>query len=96
LSSGAMDAAPAAGNGPLHAVLNVGKTIKFSLRNDTKVSMKVMAGETEITLAPGKSVSVKLATGTKIVSEQATETVPAGSVLTVVTNALDDATLAIK
>lgn len=72
------------------------KQVSLNFRNDTASTIKVKAGEIEYTLEPGKTVHAKVNAGDKIVNEDATPTVAAGSVLAVVAPQLSDATLVIR
>jgi hypothetical protein len=89
----AMYAAPVAVHAPIYAMFGTAKTVKFNLRNDSKEVLKVKAGDAEMTLAPGKTVSVKLPVGTTVVAQEQTQKYHAGEVLTVVSHALDDSTV---
>ncbi|AXC11601.1 hypothetical protein ACPOL_2277 [Acidisarcina polymorpha] len=80
-SSRAAYAAPSA-NATYEMVTKI-KTVSFNLRNDSKVEMKVKAGESEITLEPGKAVPVKLAIGEKVVMVEDSPGHPAGTVVVV-------------
>jgi hypothetical protein len=77
-------------------VFSHAKTVSFSVRNDTKAPIKLMAGATEMTLAPGKTVAVKLTVGEKIVSQEATVNYPAGSVVITASPELSDTTVALN
>jgi hypothetical protein len=81
---------------PLHAIYSHVKMVSFSVRNDSKEPIKVKAGDSEVTLQPGKLVPLKLEAGTKIVAEEATPTFAAGELITVVSNELSDSTLVLK
>jgi len=81
---------------PLHAIYSHVKLVSFNVRNDTKEPIKVKAGDTEVTLQPGKLVPMKLEVGVKIVAEETTPSFAAGAVLSVVSTDLSDATLALK
>jgi hypothetical protein len=72
------------------------KMVSFSLRNDSKASISVRAGEQEMTLQPGKTVSVKLAEGTQIVATNSTANYAAGAVIQVVSSGLSDSTLVLN
>jgi hypothetical protein len=93
LSSEAMFAAPLAVHSPVHAMFSKEKTVKFNLLNATAAPIKVKCGDTEMTLQPGKDVPVKLAVGTKVVVEEASTHYTEGTVLTVVSSELSDATV---
>ena len=78
------------------AAFSKSKMVSFSLRNDSKDSITVKAGEQDMTLQPGKTVSVKLAEGTQIVATNTTPTYAAGSVISVVSSQLSDNTLVLR
>jgi len=96
MSSGAVYAEPAGIPTPVHAAVSNSKMVKFTVRNDSKEPITVKAGDSEMTFAPGKSTSVKLAVGTQLVAQNAGSTFAAGSILTVVSSTLDSATLVLK
>ena len=93
LSSEAMFAAPLAVHVPVHAMFSRDKLVKFNLHNSTDAPIKVKAGDAEMTLAPGADTPVKLAVGTKVVVEEASTHYTEGTVLTVVSSELSDATV---
>ena len=96
LTCEAMYAAPAAVHSPVYAMYSAEGLVKFSLHNATDAPIKVKAGDTEMTLAPGKIVPVKLPVGAKIVVEEASTHYAEGSVLTVVYEELSNSTLTLK
>ncbi len=96
LAAEAMYAAPVAFHVPVHAMFNNQQMVKMNLRNNTKQLIKVKAGEKEMALEPGATISVKLAAGDKIVAEEGSALTPAGTVLAVVSKDLSDATLVIN
>jgi hypothetical protein len=96
LTSEAMYAAPVAMYSPMHAMYSTGKLVKFNLHNATTAPIKVKAGETEMTLPPGQIVPVKLAVGAKVVVQEASTHYTQGSVVTVVSTDLSDATLTLN
>ena len=73
-----------------------GKQISFRLRNDSATVMTVQAGDQQITVAPGKSVSLKLATGTPITTVNGTAHIAAGGTLATVDSNLSGNTLVIS
>jgi hypothetical protein len=93
LASEAMYATPVAIHAPMHAMFSRDKYVKFSLHNATDTPIKVKAGDQETTLPPGKDVPMKLPVGAKIVVEEASTHYTVGSVVTVVDQSLDNATL---
>ena len=93
LTSEAMYAAPVAIYSPMHAMFSTEKLVKFNLHNGTDTPIKVKAGDLEMTLLPGKDVPVKLPVGAKVVVEEASTHYTQGSVITVVSQDLNSATL---
>jgi hypothetical protein len=96
LTSEAMYAVPVAIHSPMHAMFSREKFVKFNLHNATNTPIKVKAGDTEVTLPPGQDVPLKLAVGVKIVVEQASTHFAEGTVVTVVSSDLSDATLTLN
>jgi hypothetical protein len=72
------------------------KMVSFSLHNGSAEVIKVKAGETEMTLEPGKTMAVKLPTGMQLIAEETSTHYAAGSVLAVVSDTLSDATITLK
>ena len=93
LTSEAMFAAPLAVHTPVHAMFSKDKLVKFNLRNTTDAPIKVKAGDTDVTLLPGKDVPMTLPVGTKIVVQEASTHYTEGSLLTVVSSALNNSTV---
>ena len=81
---------------PIHAKYGKTKLDSFNLRNDSKQPMKVKAGDTELTLEPGKLTNVKLAPGATIVAQETTPTFTAGTVVATVSPDLKNATVALR
>jgi hypothetical protein len=96
LTGEAMYATPVAVHAPVYAMFGNVKTVKFSLHNNSKEVVKVKAGETELTLQPGKTVDVKLPVGTKIVAQEQTQNYHAGDVLAVASQDLSDSTVTLN
>ena len=96
LATEAMYAAPIAFHVPVHAMFGKEKTVKLNLRNNTKQPLKVMAGQTELVLEPGKPVAVKLRAGDKVVAEEASASFASGAVLAIASSQIDDATVLIN
>lgn len=95
LAGETVHAAPRAASDVQTRVSN-GKLVKFDLRNDSKETLKIKAGDQEMTLVPGKTVHVKLPAGTALVAEETTPDFAAGSVLATVSTDLSNATIALK
>jgi hypothetical protein len=79
-----------------HGSIPKTQMVSFHLRNDSGAAIKLSVGSDVVTLAAGKTVKMKLEVGDKIVAEEATSTYPAGTVLSVVSTGLADATVVVK
>ncbi len=69
--------------------------VKFTVRNDSATEVKLKAGDSETTIAPGKSADMKLPNGTQVIALAGTSH-DAGSVLATVSNALKGNTLVVR
>jgi len=97
LSSGAIFAAtPSIPTTPAAVPSAHVKQVHFDLRNDTAQTIKLQAGARELTVQPGKTMSVKLPIGTDLVAEAATPNRAAGTVLVQVADSLGDTTVVLK
>ena len=93
--------ATAASASPLRANVNVQafkgpKLVKLSLANASTETIHLMVGEEAMSLEPGKTVQINVATGTKIVNVDATKTHGANEMITQVSKELSGATLRIS
>ncbi len=73
-----------------------GKQIGFHLRNDSSAPVTIQAGAQQITIAPGKSVGLKLPAGTQVTTTTGTAHVTAGGILATVDANLSGNTLVIS
>jgi hypothetical protein len=96
ISTQAVYAAPTSIHTPVNAIYSNAKMVNFTLRNDSSAPLKVMVGNNEMTLQPGKPVNVKLATGQTIVAEETTASNQAGAVLATAIPGLDGATVSVR
>lgn len=80
---------------PVQAKMGKTKLVSMNLRNDSAQPIKVKAGDTEMVLEPGKLTPIKLAEGTTIVTQEASPSRPAGTLLATVSSALSGATIAL-
>jgi hypothetical protein len=78
-----------------HPMSSKTKNVQLLLRNDTGVAIELQAGETIINIAPGKTVTVKLPEGTRLVDETATAHHNVGDVLVQVSSRLSGTTVVI-
>jgi len=89
-------AAPATLHMPVTAIYANVRMVKFMLRNDSNMLLKLKVGDNEMTLLPGKSIDVKLAPGQQIIAEETTATNKAGTVLTTAIPGMDGATVSVR
>ncbi len=87
-------AAPANSDAPV--VLAKGKIVKFALRNDSGVSVELKVGDQVMTLDVGKTVSLKLPVGTRIIVNTPTSNHQPGELLAEASTYFSNSTLAIK
>lgn len=73
-----------------------GKMIKFSVRNESGGPLVLKAGDQQYTLENGKSVALKLQAGMQIVNVSGTPRQAAGTIVTTVTDNLNNNTLVIS
>jgi hypothetical protein len=95
-ASTAVYAAPTSLQVHVHAMFAKSKIVKFNVRNDTGAALELKVGDNVMTIEAGKTVALKLAIGTRILTNVATPTHEAGSLLAEVSPQLDDATIGIK
>jgi hypothetical protein len=93
LTGEGMYASPVAVRVPVDAMFGNVKTVKFSLHNNTADVVKVKVGDTERTLAPGKTVDLKLPVGAKVVAETESKNYHVGDVVATATQDLTYATV---
>jgi hypothetical protein len=96
LSVPATYAAPRSTPTGLNASTDKAKTISFSLHNKSDVAIKLMVGETPLTVEAGKTISVKLPVGTLITAAEPSKNFKAGDVIVQVATSLNGATIAIS
>jgi hypothetical protein len=72
------------------------KTVTLNLRNDSGAAMELKVGDSLMTIDNGKTVKVKLPVGTRIITNTATATRKAGSLVEEVSNDLNDATITLR
>jgi hypothetical protein len=80
---------------PVHAALAKVSIVKLSLRNDSAADIQLRAGDDTMTLAPGKTLAIKLPAGTRITAAADTSAHRAGDLVVEVASALNGATVAI-
>lgn len=73
-----------------------GKTIKFTVRNDSNQARELRVGDEIVTIAAKSSKQVETAEGTKVYSNTATEKVAAGTLMVQISSQMNNATLALN
>lgn len=91
-----MVASPLSVHAPVNAFFGKVKMISFSVRNDSKSTVKLTAGTQTMVIEPGKTVDAKVADGEKLTYAEATATRAAGDVLTTANSQLNGNTIAIR
>jgi hypothetical protein len=71
------------------------KMVHFSIRNDTNQAFDLQAGEDLIKVDKGRSVHLKMPTGTSLFFASSASSHQAGSLFTVISTQLSDATIAV-
>jgi len=94
--SAAVYAAPADNPMPTHAMFSKSKIVKMALQNESGSPVELKVGDQVVSLGAGKTVSMKLAVGTRIVASTATPKHQPGDLLVEVSDTLQDATLIIR
>jgi hypothetical protein len=72
------------------------KIVQLSLHNNFSSPVELRAGDTVITLAPGKTMSVKLPAGTRIVTNSDTGKLKSGDLLIEVLASFNGATISVN
>ncbi len=72
------------------------KTIKLSIRNDSSAAMELKVGEDVVTLEAGKTVTLKLPLGTRVVTNAATPTHQVGALVAQASSEMNGTTVAIR
>ena len=80
---------------PVRAMFAKSQIVQFSLRNDSSTDIQLRAGDGSMTVAAGKTLSVKLAAGTRIITGSDTAAHKAGDLVVEVSPALSGATISI-
>jgi len=92
----AIYAAPVSALNPVHAMFGKEKSVKLDIRNDSQSSIELKVGEKVVTVDAGKSVTLNLPVGTRILANTATPTHEVGSLIAQVSSNLAGATVAVK
>ena len=96
LAPPAVFAAPARMNTPANAMFTKTKTIHFKLLNDSSSALEFKVGDNVVKLDAGKSLTVNLPVGARILCSSATPLHESGSVIAEVTDSLNGAIVHVK
>ena len=89
-------AAPASMNVAANAMFAKTKTIHFKLLNDSSSAMEFKVGDNIVKLDAGKSLTVNLPVGARVLCSSATPLHESGSVIAEVTDSLNGAIVHVK
>jgi len=95
-ASQALYASPVRVLTPDNAIFARSKTIKFELHNASASPMDLKAGETVMTLKAGETISLNLAPGTRIVTNSASSSHPAGTLVVEVSAQFNGSTITLR
>jgi hypothetical protein len=96
LASQALYASPINIIAPANAMFARSKTVKFQLHNASPSSMELKAGDKVMSVKAGETVHLDLPAGTRIVTNVATETHPAGTLVLEVSSGFDGSTVTLN
>ncbi|WP_263408197.1 hypothetical protein [Terriglobus tenax] len=78
------------------AMKKAGKTVKFTVRNDSNEARELRIGDEVVTVAAKTSKQLEAAEGASVYNNTATEKLAAGTLMVQVTKQLNNATLALN
>ncbi|GGG64509.1 hypothetical protein [Edaphobacter dinghuensis] len=81
---------------PANAMFARSKTVKFQLHNGSSSPMELKAGDKIVTLKAGETIRLDLAAGTRIVTNSASATHPAGTLVLEVSTGFDGSTVTLN
>ncbi len=73
-----------------------GKTVKFSLRNDSGTAVELKVGDQVMSLDAGKTLALKVPVGTRIVRTSSAPNHAAGELLAEASKDLNNSTIAFR
>ncbi len=95
VSTTSLHAASTSISTPIHAAFAKSATVKISFRNETPSQVELKIGDDLMKVDAGKTVSLRLAVGTRVLANTATPTLTAGALIIEVASSLNGATLLI-
>ncbi len=81
LASQALYASPIQVLTPVNAMFARSKTVKFAIHNASDATMDLKAGDAVVTVKAGETITLNLAPGTRIITNSASGTHPAGTLI---------------
>jgi hypothetical protein len=81
---------------PVHAAFNSPRGIKVKLYNDSGAPLDIKAGDVSMTIPVGKTITLTLPAGTKVVTASATAKMEAGALIAEIAPYLEGSTLRVK
>jgi hypothetical protein len=96
IAAPALHASPLSIKSPIHAAFGKTKTVSVSFHNASAAPLELKVGDNLMTVAPGQTLSLHLAAGTRVLANSATAMLQAGALITEVAPYLDGATLNIN
>ena len=95
-AAGSLHAAPLGVFGHTSEKSAAVKKISFSVRNDSGTTLVLQTGDQQVSIAPGKTTTLKLEEGAEVLTVNGDSHRTAGSLLTKVTKELQGNTLAVS
>jgi hypothetical protein len=96
VASPSIYASPLAIGSPIHAMFAHNKNVQISFRNDSTSTLELKVGDNVMSLPAGKTMSLKVPEGTRVITNTPTKNHEAGSLIVQVTTDLSGATVAIS
>lgn len=96
LASQALYASPINMSASVNAMFARSKTVKFQLHNGSSSPMELKAGDKVVTVKAGETIRLDLPAGTRIVTNAATNTHPAGTIVLEVSTGFDGSTVTLN
>lgn len=96
LLSQGLYASPINTHASINAMFARSKTVKFQLCNGSSSPMDLKVGETVMTVKAGETVKLDLAAGTRILTNSATSTHPAGTLVLEVSTSFSGSTVTLR
>ncbi len=93
LATPAIFASPLHFTAPVHAIFSHEKMVSFNVRNSSNEAVELQAGDKIQTVAPGKTVNLKLPEGTRVTANKTSGSYTEGAVIAEVQSPLSGNTV---